>query len=130
MEISMGLSDFLKSYTCVSLFIHYVLYADIVPSISSFLKKVTRFTKNWAYQNSWTLDGNVGRWTLDSGCWTLDTGLWRLASGPWTLVVGFWTLVSGHLTLHFAELWTPDSVVDWFKTELETTINHSQNIAD
>ena len=96
MEISMGLSDFLKSYTCVSLFIHYVLYADIVPSISSFLKKVTRFTKNWAYQNSWTLDGNVGRWTLDAGLLTLDAGLWTLASGDWRLDAGLWLLASGH----------------------------------
>ena len=60
------------------------------------------YNNKLAYQNSWSLDARVGRWTLDAGLWTfdpgrwtLDGGLWMLGSGRWTLDAGFWTLDSG-----------------------------------
>ena len=51
-----------------------------------------------AYRNSWTLDGRVGRWTLDAGLWTLDSGRWTLDSVRWTLDAGLWTLDTGRYT--------------------------------
>ena len=58
--------------------------------------------KQTAYQNSWTLDARVGRWTLDAGLWTIDSGLWALDAELWTLDAGLWTLVSGHWMLNAA----------------------------
>ena len=40
------------------------------------------------YQNSWTLDVRVGRWTLEAELWMLDSEFW-------TLDVRLWTLDSG-----------------------------------
>ena len=61
-------------------------------------KKITKLAKT--YQNSWTLDGRVGRWTLDVGPWTLD-------SGSWILDVVLWTLDSEFQTMNSLR-WTPD----------------------
>ena len=61
-----------------------------------------------AYQNPWTLDARVGRWTLYAGLWTLDSGRRTLDSRLWTLDAGLQTLDSGHWTLD-AGLWTLDS---------------------
>ena len=46
-------------------------------------KKLTRakHAKKSAYQNFWTLDARVGRWTLNAGLWTLDSGCWTLNAG-------------------------------------------------
>ena len=40
-----------------------------------------------AYRNSWTLDGSIGLWTLDTGLWTLDATLKKLGTGHWTLLL-------------------------------------------
>ena len=34
----------------------------------------------WAYQNSWTVDASVGRWTLDAGRWMLHFERWALGT--------------------------------------------------
>ena len=68
-------------------------------------KKITKLVK--AYQNSWTLDARVGRWTLDVGLWTLDIGLWTLDSGCWIVDIGLWTLDSEPWTMN-SRRWTPD----------------------
>ena len=58
-----------------------------------------------AYQNSWTLDARVGRWTLDAELWSLDAWRWTLVPGLWLLDSRLWTLDIGHWTLD-SGLWT------------------------
>ena len=36
----------------------------------------TSMDLQWAYRNSWTLDLDSRRWTMDHGHYTLNTGLW------------------------------------------------------